>query len=111
MYRFLVFTLILVSNLSMHEFQTPYCDINTIVEDPAKLPMPSLPDTGLYTAMIEKNFNDKTSEYREFYDGVDNVGVVHVIDSGEMASLYFYYQSNELLISKSMEKSECFFLK
>lgn len=101
---FLFALVIITSELSLYKCQ--FCDINTIPEDPSKLPLPVATANSQYSALIEKNYGGKTSEITEYFDGVDNVGIIRITDSGEVVSLYYYYNTNELLVIEGIFERE-----
>lgn len=94
---FVIALMVVLVNMSAYEFQTPFCDLDMIEGD--SRPLPDLgDDNSQYMALIERNFEERTTLFQEIFDGKDNVGIIGVADMGTTAVFYYYYKTNELLV-------------
>lgn len=61
---------------------------------------PDLPDTGKYQALVERNDLEslETEETREYFDGIDNIGIAIQTSGSSTIKTYSYYKLNELLV-------------
>ena len=77
-----------------------------LVPDPLNLPLPVLNNTQKYQLSIEKNSlqTKLTEEIQEYFDGVDNIGIIISSFAGLQTYSYGYFAINELLTVESKKK-------
>lgn len=71
---------------------------------------PDLPDTGKYMALVERNDLEtlRTEETREFFDGVNNIGIAIQTDGSSTIRTYSYYSRKELLVVEEDDTCQVF---
>lgn len=71
---------------------------------------PNLTFTGRYQALVERNDLEtlRTEEIREFFDGIDNIGIAIQTDGSSTIRTYSYYNLKELLVVQEDKTCQVF---